>query len=114
MPPSDVDALVDALRRIAGDRELRASSSAASTALGQEMRWSRALEPLVRFCRSPHRAPDLLSDDYAPVPPGVVVLHWKARLRRDVQIVAQGVKSGQLRDLGTRARSRVERLTQSP
>jgi glycosyltransferase involved in cell wall biosynthesis len=112
VPPSDVDTLVDALRRIVTDRELRATAAAASAALGAQMRWSTALEPLVRFCRAPRRAPDLLSDDYPPVPPGAEIMHWKVRLRRDVQIVTDGVRRGQFRELGTRARSRIQRRTQ--
>ncbi len=113
VPPSDVAALADALRRIATDRDLRTASAAASEALGAGMRWSAALEPLLRFCRAPHRAPDLVSDDYPPVPPGVEVMHWKVRFRRDVQIVTEGVRRGQFRELGTRARSRIQRRPQS-
>jgi glycosyltransferase involved in cell wall biosynthesis len=112
VPPSDIDGLVDALRRIATDVELRAGAAAASRALGEQMRWSDALAPLVRFCRSPHRAADLVSDEYPPVPPGAEVMHWKVRLRRDVEILVDGVRRGQFRELGTRARSRIQRRSQ--
>jgi glycosyltransferase involved in cell wall biosynthesis len=112
VPPSDVDALVDALRRIATDAGLRGGAAAASRALGEQMRWSDALAPLVRFCRAPHRAPDLVSDEYPPVPPGAEVMHWKVRLRRDVEILVDGVRRGQFRELGTRARSRIQRRSQ--
>jgi glycosyltransferase involved in cell wall biosynthesis len=113
VPPSDVAALVDALRRIATDHELRAASAAASAALAEDMRWAAALQPLVRFCRAPRRAPDLVSGEYPPVPPGAPAMHWKARLRHDVRAVTDGVRNGQFRELGTRARSRIQRRAQS-
>jgi glycosyltransferase involved in cell wall biosynthesis len=113
VPPSDVGALADALRRIAVDTDLRKASAVASLTLGEQMHWSDALEPLIAFCRSPRRAPDLVSEDYAPVPPGAAVLHWKVRLLRDAEILADGVRRGQFRELGTRARSRIQRFAQS-
>lgn len=60
VPPRDVDALVDALDQLLTDPELLATSSAASQELGAELRWSAVVEPLLRFCREPRRAPDLL------------------------------------------------------
>ena len=105
---------LDAWDRIATDAKLRGASARASAELAQEMRWASALEPLVAFCRAPHRAPDLVSDDFPPVPPGDVMVRWwgKGLLRHDLEIVVDGVRRGQFRELGTRAMSRMKRLAQ--
>jgi GT2 family glycosyltransferase/glycosyltransferase involved in cell wall biosynthesis len=58
--PNDVDALEAALYDLATDSEARAAASKASGRLGESMRWSHAVQPLVEFCRAPRRSPDLL------------------------------------------------------
>jgi len=59
VPPGDVDALVEALSTLLSDDARRETCSANAAALAPELVWSRALAPLVEFCRAPRRAPDL-------------------------------------------------------
>jgi glycosyltransferase involved in cell wall biosynthesis len=57
--PEDVESLATAIDRLLGDGSARASASEAAAALGERFRWSRALAPVVEFCASPDRRPDL-------------------------------------------------------
>ena len=65
VPPGDVDALEEALFRLLDDSALAAAARDASGRLATKMRWSEAVRPLVEFCRSPQRAPDLLDPSVA-------------------------------------------------
>jgi GT2 family glycosyltransferase/glycosyltransferase involved in cell wall biosynthesis len=69
----DPDDVARALLRIA-DEERRAVCRANVEALAPEMTWERALAPLVEFCRTPRRAPDLAGRPFRyvrtdPTPP---------------------------------------------
>jgi len=61
----DVEALEAALRRVLDDGGLRAAMAANAGAAAAELTWSKVLAPLVAFCRSPRRAPDLLDPTVA-------------------------------------------------
>ncbi len=76
VPPQDVSALVEALRRAIDDGR-DGSFGRASAALAEEFSWARVLEPIVAFCRAPERAPDagLLEVAAAPAP---LVLRWRS------------------------------------
>ena len=63
VPAGDVEALVEALERLLDDDALRARCREAVVALQPELVWDVALEPLLRFCRDPRRAADLLDGD---------------------------------------------------
>jgi GT2 family glycosyltransferase len=58
VPPEDVDAVAEALRRLHDDTELYATCKANVEALAPDMTWERALAPIVEFARRPRRAPD--------------------------------------------------------
>jgi glycosyltransferase involved in cell wall biosynthesis len=60
VPASDPEALADAIRQLATDPAHASGARARMVSVSEEFRWSRVLEPLVRFCRDPHRAADLL------------------------------------------------------
>jgi glycosyltransferase involved in cell wall biosynthesis len=77
VPAGDVEALTAALRRLLDDDDLRALMAANAGAAAADLTWSRVLDPLVAFCRSPRRAPDLLDPTVA------------AGLRRDLAAVRQ-------------------------
>jgi glycosyltransferase involved in cell wall biosynthesis len=61
VPPNDVQALADALEALLTDEDRNASCRAAAVATAADMRWNRVLEPLLRFCRAPRRAVDLIA-----------------------------------------------------
>lgn len=61
VPPEDVGALEDALLRLLYDQEMAEGCRARVAAWRERYRWSVVLEPLVRFCRDPKRAPDLIA-----------------------------------------------------
>ena len=58
VPPEDVEALAEAIRRLRDDRELYEGCRQAVAALAPEMTWERALAPIVAFAEQPRTAPD--------------------------------------------------------
>lgn len=58
VPPEDVDALAEAIKRLRNDRDLYASCKANVEALAPTMTWEHALAPIIEFCRLPRRAAD--------------------------------------------------------
>lgn len=66
VPPGDPEATADALGRILGAPELAASFARAVRSLRPDFEWSRALEPLVQFCRNPAQAPDRINPPGSP------------------------------------------------
>lgn len=60
VPPTDVDALEAALEALLFDDELITRCRANAAEVAAELTWPHVLEPLVSFCRSPRRAPDLV------------------------------------------------------
>jgi GT2 family glycosyltransferase/glycosyltransferase involved in cell wall biosynthesis len=60
VPAEDPDAIAAALLRLA-DPEERRAMQARIREIAPTMTWEAALEPLLRFCRFPRRAPDLVS-----------------------------------------------------
>ncbi|MBA3267626.1 MAG: glycosyltransferase [Acidimicrobiia bacterium] len=104
----DVDALEDALFRLLDDDALAARCREGAAAVAAELTWSECLEPLVRFCRSPRRAPDLLGTLGAPRRGGD-----RARLvdpRRDLALLRTYLDAGGPGEVARRAFGRVGRL----
>ncbi|MDX6220610.1 MAG: hypothetical protein QOJ48_2291 [Frankiales bacterium] len=62
VPAEDVEALAVALLSLIEDDGARQVRAEASRSLAQTYRWDRVLAPLLDYCRSPRRAPDLLDD----------------------------------------------------
>jgi glycosyltransferase involved in cell wall biosynthesis len=111
--PGDVDALELALYELLSDDLRNGECRRASAAVAETFRWSKALEPLVAFCRNPRRAPDLLDSDM------VRLLHTPAshRTRRerfvywreDYQTVMRYLRSGDWRTMTQKAGGRLKR-----
>ena len=93
VPAGNVDALSEALLRLLDDAELAADCGRRSAEVAKQFNWPLVLDPVVRFCRSPCRAPDLLDADRPSVievteplrPPSglidnlrILLDHWEA------------------------------------
>jgi GT2 family glycosyltransferase/glycosyltransferase involved in cell wall biosynthesis len=61
VPPGDVDQLADVLVRLLTDVGLAAEHRANLERIRPTYQWSTVLEPLLAYCRAPHRAADLQS-----------------------------------------------------
>lgn len=77
VPPDDVEALEQALFRLLADGELRMRCREAITAVAPGFTWSSAMQPLLLFCRTPRRAPDL-------VHPSTVATRWVVPSTREI------------------------------
>jgi hypothetical protein len=77
VPPGDDEAMARALLRLLDDPVLAAACTDREHAVAPTLTWPRVLEPLVRFCASPGRAPDLEDPDLGP---GLVA--WRRRQSR--------------------------------
>ncbi|MDQ6928754.1 MAG: glycosyltransferase, partial [Actinomycetota bacterium] len=107
--PADVVALEDALFRLLDDDGLRKTCRENEATLAPELAWSRALQPLLEFCRHPRRAPDLL-DPLATArlrrelgPPPAV-----SGLRRELTIAFGHLKEGGPKQVAAKALSRLK------
>ena len=96
VPAGDVVALEAALERLLADDELRAAMAVGAGAMATELTWPKVLAPLVEFCRSPRRAPDLLDPSVA-----VALRHDLAEVRErwrgiayDVRTAAEHLRNG--------------------
>ncbi|MPZ17062.1 MAG: glycosyltransferase [Luteitalea sp.] len=58
VPPADVDRLAAAIAALLDDERARAAAAANCAVLAEELRWSRVVEPMRRFCAAPHFAAD--------------------------------------------------------
>ena len=111
--PGDVDGLADALERVLYDEVFAQRCRDAVRDTAPEYHWDRVLAPLVAFCRSPRRAPDLLDaharrqmvrsagERYKP----------KTGLRRDLEIAVDHLRDGGVTKLATKAVSRLAYAT---
>lgn len=65
VPAGDVDALESAMFRLLDDREYAALCRKRLDSVRPTFAWSVVLEPLLDFCRTAHRAPDLVDPEMA-------------------------------------------------
>jgi GT2 family glycosyltransferase/glycosyltransferase involved in cell wall biosynthesis len=92
VPAGDVDALEAALFRLLDDEEFNRSCRAAIERVVPAYRWSSVLEPLLDFCRSPRRAPDLVDPETAGMMANLYGgkwdrFGWRADLRKTLRFI---------------------------
>jgi glycosyltransferase involved in cell wall biosynthesis len=116
VPPVDVEALADALAALLDSDERMQEARRASRALADELRWSAVVEPLLRYCRDPRRAPDLLDPVQQDLARQnlVMVTSTRSRMRNNVLALRNtlrddGISVAMRRTLERVRRNRVER-----
>src|SRR5918995_5073248 len=95
VPAGDADTLEAALFRLLDDDAHRASCRDAIERIVPDYRWSKALEPLLEFCRAPTRAPDLVDPETAAMVEDMQGgmwdrIGWRADLRKTLRFIARG------------------------
>ncbi len=113
VPPSDIDALADALVGLLLDREAAAQARDRVRAVARRYTWARSLEPLVRFARSPYRAPDLAPRYGAARPSARPAPPRRPRmdLREDLALARRYLREGGVTEVARRATGRVRRVS---
>ena len=109
VPAEDVDALVDALGEMLYDEAAIELVRTNVRGFAAGYVWSRALRPLVEFCRLPRRAPDLA---VRPEPPHARKRAKRRRpsMRDDLALTKGYLGAGGVAEVGRRAVGRVRRL----
>ena len=96
--PEDVDGVVRAISTLLAEANAKAIRADIFARLQARFTWDRAIEPLVRFCHDPRRAPDLAGStaltDMTGLQPSVFSPSWRI-------LVTKGWRC--LRDRGPRA-----------
>lgn len=111
VPAGDVDALEEALFRVLDDREFAAVCRKNLAAVRPQFAWSNVLRPLVEFCRTPRRAPDLVDPEMAAqLGAGQVVTPTPRGWRQDVRVALRHLRDGGWPLLASKAVSRVRHL----
>ena len=106
VPPEDVDALEEALFRVLDDREFAAMCRKNVEAVRPDYAWSAVLSPLVEFCRTPRRAPDLVDPEMSrelQITPDRERTPWGEELR----VLAERARDGLPGELASKAASRL-------
>jgi GT2 family glycosyltransferase len=90
VPAGDVDALEAALFRLLDDDAFNRSCRDAIERVVPGYRWTRVLEPLLEFCRTPSRAPDLVDPETAAMVGSLQTgmwdrIGWRADLRKTLR-----------------------------
>ncbi len=109
VPAQDVDQLEDALHTLLVDAEQNAACRERIAGIAGAMRWSTVLEPLLEFCRSPRRAPDLV--EAAADPRGLIELRGRWHFgKRTVTRLRAHVRDGEWDEISRKLRDRVRAL----
>jgi hypothetical protein len=113
VPAGDVGALAEALIDLLSDAEALRQTSARVTMTATRFTWASTLDPLLRFARSPRRAPDLVAAKGAarlsttrvtPVPKDFDAKH-------DLALARAYLRDGGVGELARRMGGRLRRVT---
>jgi len=104
VPPQDVDALTQALEHVLTSQEDSDRYRARVAVAAERYRWSRALGPLVDFCRAPRRAADWASHGARVAP-----RHRLQQVWWDLVTATRHLRAGGPRLLIQRAKMRLGR-----
>jgi glycosyltransferase involved in cell wall biosynthesis len=112
VPSGDVEALEHALFELLGDDEQNERCRAAMVTCAPELRWSRALAPIVEFCRQPKRAPDLVDPrQRAMVGDPRAERFWRQRgWRYTLSVIIGHLRHGEHDELVSKVRGRIRAL----
>jgi len=121
VPPGDVEALEEALFRLLDDEEFSTLCRKNIDGIAGEFTWTKVLDPLIRFCRDPHRAPDLAATEPEALRERIpsrlreprVRRNGSGRIREDVALARDYFRAGGLRMVIRKARSRLRKLLPS-
>jgi GT2 family glycosyltransferase/glycosyltransferase involved in cell wall biosynthesis len=110
VPAEDVDALSAALEEMLYDSGAREVARANVQEMAENYRWSRTLQPLVDFCRTPRRAPDLAVARVEDEVERQVVVRRRPTVREDLALARAYLQAGGLGEVRRRATGRVKRV----
>ncbi len=108
VPAGDPDALAAAIEKVLFDTDFAAGCAANIARVRESFRWSRTLEPLVRFVREPRRAADLAANGGAAAVNRIGTIRRRG-LRRDVELIGHYLKNGGPRVVLDKVRRRIRK-----
>lgn len=118
VPAGDVDALVEALETMLYNDEEIAKARANVEAFAIRYQWSKVLEPLVKFCRTPRRAADIAHGTPTLAREGELETFSAKRPRpsfkEDMRLLKGYMQVGGVREVTKRATGRVKNTIKRP
>ncbi len=106
VPAGDVEAVEEGLARLLTEDAFAAACRENVRRVTPALTWSACLEPLVRFCRDPRRAPDVACVDLDPHAQAAPVRRGR---RRDLEVAWAYLRAGGPRLVIERAMVRIRR-----
>ncbi len=110
VPAQDVDALETALEEMLYDPAAADAARAAVREVAEEYRWSRVLQPLVEFCRTPRRAADLAVPRSDAVEKRTKDRRPRPSVKEDLALARDYLRAGGVKEVGRRAAGRAKRV----
>ncbi len=112
VPPEDVEALEAALFRLLDDADFREHCRKKVAEVAPSFTWPNVLKPLLDFCRTPRRAPDLSIDGLLlDVGKGsAFVEQYRPSMAQNVELARTYLREGGVREVVVRAWGRISRV----